>query len=192
MLLAALAALLSERATLDVTLSDVASRSGMNSAMVKYYFGNKEGLLLGLLERDAKLHMEALAHLLAMDLSADRKLRLHINGIVNAYHHSPYLNRLIHFMIGDGRPESSSRVSEIFVKPMVSAYGQIVRQGIEEGVFRSVEPAFLYYNVVGACDHFFYATYAVEPVLNAQKISDDLKRRYVAHVTDIVLKGLAP
>jgi AcrR family transcriptional regulator len=36
----------------DVSLSDLSTRSGLNSALVKYYFGNKAGLLKALLERD--------------------------------------------------------------------------------------------------------------------------------------------
>jgi AcrR family transcriptional regulator len=79
-LLDATAALLSERGGLDVALAEIAKRSGLNSALIKYYFGNKEGLLLALLERDADRHMSALQDLVVMALSADQKLKIHIGA----------------------------------------------------------------------------------------------------------------
>ena len=45
--------LMIERASIEVSLSDIAQKSGVNAALVKYHFGNKDGLLLSLLERDA-------------------------------------------------------------------------------------------------------------------------------------------
>ena len=38
--------------TVDVSLSELSKQSGLNSALVKYYFGNKAGLLKALLDRD--------------------------------------------------------------------------------------------------------------------------------------------
>lgn len=191
-LLDATAALLSQRSTFDVSLSEIAKRSGLNSALIKYYFGNKEGLFLALLERHARQEMDALKHLVEMPISADEKLKIHISGIINAYHRSPYLNRLIHFMIESAQPTSSGRVIEMFIKPMISVYESIINQGVTEGIFRRVDPALLYYSLVGSCDHIFHATYTIEPILHVARITDDLKRRYVAHVREIVLRGLAP
>ncbi|MBY0392866.1 MAG: TetR/AcrR family transcriptional regulator, partial [Novosphingobium sp.] len=36
----------------DISLSELSLRSGLNSALVKYYFGNKAGMLGELLDRD--------------------------------------------------------------------------------------------------------------------------------------------
>ena len=52
-LLVAASELMIERASIEVSLADIAQKSGVNAALVKYHFGNKDGLLLGLLARDA-------------------------------------------------------------------------------------------------------------------------------------------
>lgn len=186
----ATAALLSERSTIEVSLSEIAQRSGLNSALIKYYFGGKEGLLLALLERVAERSMADLANLVRMDISAEQKLRIHIGGIINTYYRSPYVNRLINYMIVRGDKASSERVAKIFVEPMIAAYRAIVAQGVAEGAFRPLDPGMLYYSVVGACEHIFYAGYSLPTTLGLSELTDQVRQQYVQHVVDLVFHGV--
>lgn len=189
-LLDATASLLSSRANLEVSFNEIAERSRLNSALIKYYFGSKEGLLMALLERNAEQQMESLRHLVAMDLPATEKLRLHIKGILSAFYASPYLNRLIHHMIEYANSPCSRRVVEVYVEPMIKAYREIVAQGVKEGTFRAVDPAFLYYSLAGSCDYLFSGASMVPKILNVPKINDELQQRYSEHIVDMVLNGL--
>jgi len=191
-LLDATASLLSERTALDVSLSDIAKRSGLNSALIKYYFGNKGGLLLALLERDSKVAMAALAHLVAMRVSAEQKLKIHVSGLINAFYRAPYLNRLIHYMIAYGDDVSSRRVVTMFREPMVAAYEAIIAQGVAEGHFRPVDPTLLYHSLTGACEHIFNAASSAPSARGEPKMSEEMKQRHIEHVTEIFLRGLRP
>lgn len=186
----ATAALLSERSTIEVSLSEIAQRSGLNSALIKYYFGSKEGLLLALLERVAERAMADLANLVDLDISAEQKLRIHIGGIINTYYRSPYVNRLINYMIAQGDKASSERVAKIFVEPMIAAYRAIVDQGVADGAFRPLDPGMLYYSVVGACEHIFYAGYSLPTTLGLSELTEEVRQQYVRHVCDLVFHGV--
>jgi len=72
---------------------------------VKYHFGNKDGLLLALLARDAATEVANLEYLLAQPIAPTAKLKLHIGGIIRAYHQFPYMNRLIHYLLHEEHPE---------------------------------------------------------------------------------------
>src|SRR5215210_8032198 len=93
-LLVAASELMIERSSIEVSLSDIAQKSGINAALVKYHFGNKDGLLMALLARDSQSEIENLAYLLRQPISPTEKLKLHIAGVIKAYHRFPYLNRL--------------------------------------------------------------------------------------------------
>src|SRR6266705_3420216 len=85
-LLDAASDLMIERSSTEVSLSDIAQKTGVNAALVKYHFGNKDGLLLALLARDAATEIAQLEYLISQPIRPTEKVRLHIGGIIRAYH----------------------------------------------------------------------------------------------------------
>ena len=134
--------------------------------------------------------MSDLADLVRKDISADNKLKIHVHGIVNTYFRSPYLNRLINYLIAQGDTSSSERVVKVFVEPIIAAYRSIVDQGVREGTFRPLNPGLLYYSVIGACEHIFYAGYSLPMTLNVAELTDGVRQQYIEHVVDLCLHGI--
>ena len=60
--------------------------------------------MLALLARDAATEMSNLEYLLAQPITPTAKLKLHIAGIIRAYHRFPYMNRLIHYLLHESMP----------------------------------------------------------------------------------------
>src|SRR3978361_2473785 len=139
-LLVAASELMIERASIEVSLSDIAQKSGVNAALVKYHFGNKDGLLLALLARDAATEVTQLEYLLAQSITPTAKLKLHIAGIIRAYHRFPYMNRLIHSMLHESSAEAADEVSQFFVAPLLDFHRRLLAEGIKAGELRTIGP----------------------------------------------------
>jgi TetR/AcrR family transcriptional regulator len=182
--------LMSDRHSIDVSLSEIAQHSGLNSALVKYYFGNKNGLLLALVEREAVAALQGFRELLRQDLPPTQKLRRHIAGIINNFFRTPYLNRLLHSLLDDRNSRSARQVNRFFVQPVLELQRELLAQGIAAGEFKPVDPMLFYVSVLGACDHLFNARYAVRSLARSGDVGEKVRERYIAHVCDIFIHGL--
>ncbi|WP_407177193.1 TetR family transcriptional regulator [Bradyrhizobium sp. STM 3562] len=189
-LLVAASELMIERASIDVSLSDIAQKSGVNAALVKYHFGNKDGLLLALLARDAATEMDNLEYLLAQPITPTAKLKLHIAGIIRAYHRFPYMNRLIHYLLHESSAESADAVSKFFVAPLLEFHRRLLAEGIAAGEFRDVDPVLFYTSLIGACDHLFFGRHAMSRAVGAGPVTDEVCRDYIKHMEALICGGM--
>ena len=191
-LLDATGTLMTEQRSIEISLSEIAERSGLNSALVKYYFGSKNGLLVALLRKVLGPRMAELEPLAGADMPANEKLRIHINGVVNTYFKYPYVNRLMHYLLTDAGQEYGKIIAEEFARPLVETQSAILAEGQIAGLFREIDPLIFYFHLVGACDYLFFGRATLDHVFGVPEVNQDLKRRYVDHLYQTLTQGLAP
>jgi AcrR family transcriptional regulator len=189
-LLVAASELMIERNSIDVSLSDIAQKSGVNSALVKYHFGNKDGLLLALLARDAATEVSHLEYLLAQPITPTEKLRLHIAGIIRAYRQFPYMNRLIHYLLHESSTGAADEVSKFFVAPLLGFHRRLLAEGIKAGEFRNIDPVLFYTSLIGACDHLFFGRHAMSRAIGVGPVTDEVCRQYIRHMEALICGGM--
>src|SRR6266567_1927819 len=189
-LLVAASELMIGRSSIEVSLSDIAQKSGVNAALVKYHFGNKDGLLLALLARDAATEMSQLEYLLAQPILPTAKLRLRIGGIIRAYHRFPYMNRLIHYLLHESVAGSADEVSKFFVAPLLDFHRRLLTEGVSRGEFRQTDPVLFYTSLIGACDHLFFGRHAMSRATGVGPVTDDVCRQYIKHMETLICAGI--
>jgi TetR/AcrR family transcriptional regulator len=177
--------------SIDVSLAEISEITGNSPGLIVYHFQNKEGLLLSLIELDAAKATSQLEGLRALDIPADKKMRMHIGGILSAYFKTPYANRLLNELMQNASPESARHVSEVFLKPIADFQRDLLDQGVKEGVFRPVDPTDFYFIILGACDHLFARPSALKNIFGVERITDETRRRYSKSLTDLVMAGIA-
>ncbi len=123
-LIAAAEKLLAEKSYANITIRELAQCSGVNSAMVSYYFTNKEGLFVALLDEMSKKHfivMQSIAN------STD-PIKTFIETILAMLNKHNGLARLIHNEFLSGNSNLSDVFIDRFPRRMASFIPQLVKK----------------------------------------------------------------
>lgn len=182
--------LMIERNLLEVSIAEISERAGTNVALVSYYFGNREGLMLAIIEGDAARAAAHLERLVAADLSPTLKLEMHIKGLIEAYYERPYLNRLLQKLLREASPDASAKVGLSFVRPVVEARRLIIADGIARGEFGDVDADLVSFAIDGACAHLFSSPQSRRTILGDGTLSRPLVERYARTVSDLIVGGM--
>lgn len=189
-LLATASAIMREGDIVDISLSELSLRSGLNSALVKYYFGNKAGLMKALLDRDMQDIVSSVDALLHKDWDPETRLRHHIGKVVDTFYKSPYLNRLLMRMVRDSDDEEAQRIADFYLAPLHRAYDKLIDDGVKQGTFRDIDPQLFYFTVTGAADRFFSARLVLKHCFDQDTLTEELRDRYRAHCIDFIMAGV--
>jgi AcrR family transcriptional regulator len=189
-LLATAARLMRENDTIDVSLSELSKASGLNSALVKYYFGNKAGLMQSLLQREMDVILAQVEALLAVDMDPETKLRRHIAGVVDKFFEVPFIQLLLMRLIKEAEPAEARRMAEKYLTPIYAAYEQLIDEGVKAGQFRQVDSQLFYFTLIGSADRFFAARMFLRYCFGEDSLTEELRDRYRAHAVDFVMAGL--
>src|SRR5216683_2358760 len=118
------------------------------------------------------------------------KLKLHIAGIIRAYHQFPYMNRLIHYLLHESSAEAADEVSKFFVAPLLDFHRRLLAEGIRCGEFRNIDPVLFYTSLIGACDHLFFGRHAMSRATGVGPVTDEVCRQYIRHMEALICGGM--
>ena len=116
----------------------IAEQSGMNVAMVSYYFGSKEKMFEQLIARRIA-HMKSMADQLAQDSPGNpwEKMQLLIDGYVERLTQSKanFHKLMMREMSLGKRPDIVQAIEQRLISNMKTIHN-VVQTGIDEGIFR--------------------------------------------------------
>jgi AcrR family transcriptional regulator len=121
-LLKAALQLLSSKAYKSITIREIANLADVNSAMVSYYFDNKEGLFIALLDEVSKQHFEEMKKI----KRSDQPLKTFIETMIKKLNKESGLARMIHGEILNHNSELGNAFIERFPKRMSIFLPQLV------------------------------------------------------------------
>lgn len=163
----------------------IARKAGVDPALVRYYFGNREELLLAVVEHLIATWMAK--HALPDAPQAER-LSAHI---ANMFDFSCSVRSMQPLMI-DGctkakSPSVRARVRELNAGA-VRSYAQFLNPGRNPDA--ATDPLFMYVSVIGLCEFFAAAQSMILPLAPKNLDAAELARRYETFIRGLVLDGI--
>ncbi len=182
--------LLAEHGGSRFSLAEVASRSGRNVALVSYYFGGKEEMLLAILKEDEAAILGPLQALERSPQSAEAKLRQHIAGMVELHARRPYLSALVHELLRRSGKVIAKDIASRFIRPVIRFQKKILKQGVAEGSFRAADSTILYLYIVGGIDMLISARATLLYGFGESYNDAALRKRFIDETIALVMDGL--
>ena len=154
------------------TLTDLTSSFGVSRPSLYYYFKSKVELLSELHAQGFDAAFYKFEEVFLSDMPTKEKFRkileLHTRNMAN----DTELNKIL-FMDIDEMPEKLIREIRLRRKQYTSRIMEIYKTGVEEGIFKDIDPKIAVYLLLGACN-WLAMWYSPKKSVNPEKIADSL------------------
>jgi AcrR family transcriptional regulator len=191
-LIEALIVLLRRKEPSAISIQEVATTAGVDRALVRYYFGDKHGMLVAAASHIVMALQDHAAKTLRGTGSAAVRLRRRIETLIGVMSINPRFHQLLLDHVYKSKDGVGRALLETIGKQGLSLTADFLHNGETSGELRRVDPRFLHLAIIGLCE-FFVASGPLQDVLFRDDVERGMRQqRYAEFVCDLLLNGLLP
>lgn len=181
-------ALFARKGFAGVSIREATDAAGVNSALISYYFGGKEGLYTTILERHFDQIREKLADVRSRQLDPLARIKFYISTVVSIHKQNPCLLRLLLGEITNPTPFFEPVVKNTILQ--ISSYlRETFREGVSQGVFRAeLNPEIAVVALAGMINFYFLSRPISADFL---PLGDSTDEEFTRQAVTIFLSGVS-
>jgi AcrR family transcriptional regulator len=190
-LLQAARALMTEKGLTRVTAREVAERAGVNPGLVRYYFGNKDGLLRAVVAEIAEEGQARTLDWASREGDGRERLRGLMTSMIHSFAADPYAARLCTEQIFFAEDEVIDHFVEEFGRSHIELLHRVLADGVASGDFRDIDPELVIPAITGSVMFFFLASPVFLRVFGRDALAPEQVERFAEAAASIVLNGIS-
>lgn len=171
-----------------VTRAAVARHAGVDPALIRYYFKDRESLLWAVVE-ELIAEREKVVQSLRSGTAPER-LRAQIQSFFGFNAANPFFHRLLIEELAGSRSARGRALFHRLNQTAIAGYAQIVQAGAREKSLRKVDPALLHVAVAGMCEFFLGSQLVLQDAFGKKAQPEAFGSRYANMICDMVVQGL--
>ena len=171
----------------------IAAAAGVNKALLYYYFRDKDALYGAVLDEFFSSFLERLTEVLDRSASAGERFLLYVRAHFDIVAKSPYYARIFvgeTMSAGRGGSPHIERMFAQYLQPIAARVLAVLREGIESGEFRAVEPMQFMPSAVGSIVHYFGIAPLLRKFRSVDPFSTEALQQRRAAVMDFAAAAL--
>ncbi len=180
--------LFAQKGFAGVSIRELAREANVNSALISYHFGGKEGLYKAVMEEQFSPIAQVLKQFANMvQLSPRERLHAYAKNIVIIHRERPFLAQCFHIELANPSACCESVIKK-YVSQMFQFIHKTLAEGVENGDFKAdLQIEYATISLAGIMNFFFIT----KPIFQEfQEFSAQLDEEYATQAIDIFLNGI--
>lgn len=162
------------------TIRLITERSGVNSAMISYYFGSKEALYLDIFNLRLNETAQEIDHFEQLDLDPAEKLKTYLTAFIQRIASNQNFHRLLcNELVTVQHPPITVKVSEVRNR-LYNFLLKTIKKGTAEGCFKKVDEEVFALSIISLVRSAFTDQLTTRAHLNKSQ-QQDFAGRIVSH-----------
>jgi TetR/AcrR family transcriptional regulator len=172
-----------------VTRAALARQAGVDPNLIRYYFKDRDSLLLAVVDQIINEENKLTAASAAGN--PNERLRSQIRHFVEFHQRHPYFHRLLNEEIAS-RQSKSQRARQLFHRLnqlTVKLYAGIFRDGAKDKSLRTLDPVLVHIAIMGMSEGFVSSRVLLEDAFGKGATPADYAKRYADTVVQLLVDG---
>jgi TetR/AcrR family transcriptional regulator len=171
-----------------VTRAALARHAGVDPNLIRYYFADRDSLLLSVVEQIIDEHVAHVADLPAQGTPPER-LRSYVRAFIEFNTGHPYFHRLLVEEIALWKTARARQLFHRLNQASIGLYRAVLDDGAKDKSLQAIDPTYMHIALVGMIEFFLSSRVVLEDAFGKGALPADHAERYADTVVQLIVDG---